>query len=96
MQHQDLMKAVTQLVGTVSELSTNMSWMKNMGKWVMGLCVSVVCLVIVGIFYAGAMWQQVQHNGERIEQYHMTTQGAQYVQEQEGQIHITLLDQLLF
>lgn len=96
-QHQEFVSAVTELVGTVATLSTNISWMEKMGKWVMGLCISVVCLVIVGIFYAGAMWQQVQQNTQSIDKHHNYSQGATYAtQEQDGYVRLALSNQLLF
>lgn len=84
-QHAEFVSAVTELVSSVSVLSTNLSWMERMGKWVAGLCVSIMCLVVVGIFWAGALYQQVQVNTEQIKSHHATSAvvigGAVYVTE---------------
>lgn len=76
-QHDSFVAAVTDLVATVSVLSTNITWMERMGRWVAGLCVAIVCLVLVAIFYSGALYQQVMTNshmiqeiGKAIQSYH--------------------------
>ena len=67
-QHESFVAAVTELVGTVSVLSTNIHWMERLGRWVAGLCIAIVGLVLVTIFYAGTMYQQVQNNSYLIKE----------------------------
>ena len=80
-QHESFVSAVTDLVSTVSVLSTNITWMERMGRWVAGLCIAIVCLVLVTIFYAGAMYQQVQQNTQMtLKNSHMTEEIVEMMQ----------------
>ena len=68
--HVEFVSAVTDLVSTVNVLSNSVEWMQRMGRWIAGLCIAVVCLVIVSIFYAGALYKQVEVNTQMIQHFH--------------------------
>jgi hypothetical protein len=61
--------------------------MERLGKWVAGLCVAMVCLIVVTIFYAGALYQQVEINTQQIQEFHRG--GAEYVLSDEVQVAST-------
>lgn len=78
-QNKEFVKAVTDLATTVEVQANNVRWIEKGARAVAALCISVICLAIVGIFYAGALYQQVGQNTNDIREIRDVVKGQSHV-----------------
>jgi hypothetical protein len=80
--HPEFVKATSQLMESVTVLSSNVHWIVNIGKGVFAVGLALIVVIIMGIYNAGALSDRVDVLKERIAS--METQLHQHVIDRKG------------